>query len=155
MSTAHQFWHLTMHECPVKIARLDPGSAVPQWARSGHPLTSVTWNAKETSVIAAADEVPIGVVQAGPFHAFEIEGPLDFTLTGVLGGLLAPLAREGIAVITLSTFETDWILIPVDQSDQAATVWRYNGHTVDTDPQVRTAPPNDVLLEHPDVEGEV
>ncbi|GAB76445.1 hypothetical protein SAMN05421595_1573 [Austwickia chelonae] len=139
MSTAHQFWHLTMHERPVKIARLEPGSAVPQWARGGHPLTSVTWNAKETSVIAAADEVPIGVVQAGPFHAFEIEGPLDFTLTGVLGGLLAPLAREGVAVITLSTFETDWILIPVDQSKQAATVWRYNGHTVDGTSQLRQA----------------
>ncbi|MBW3084370.1 hypothetical protein KEM60_00557 [Austwickia sp. TVS 96-490-7B] len=131
MSTAHHFWHLSMHPRPVKIARLAPGSAVPQWARGGDPMTSVTWNAKETSVIAPADVVPIGVVQAGPFHAFEIEGPLDFTLTGVLGGLLGPLAQEGVAVITLSTFETDWILIPVDQSGRAATVWRQHGHAVD------------------------
>lgn len=131
MNTAHQFWHLTMHARPVSIARLEPGSAVPQWARGADPLTSVTWNAKETSVIAPSDLVPIGVTQAGPFHAFEIEGPLDFTLTGVLNGLLTPLAREAIAVITLSTFETDWILIPIDQSVRAANVWRYNGHVVD------------------------
>lgn len=95
------------------------------------PLTSVTWNAKETSVIAPADLVPADATQAGPFHAFEIEGPLDFTLTGVLNGLLKPLAQEAIAVITLSTFETDWILIPSEQSARAANVWRYNGHTVD------------------------
>lgn len=131
MSTAHQFWHLFGHDRPVKIARLDAGSAVPQWVRGGDPLTSVTWNAHETSVVAPADQVPIGVQQVGPFQAFEIRDPLDFTLTGVLNGLLTPLAREGISVFTISTFDTDWILVPVEQAERAANVWRYNGHTVE------------------------
>lgn len=131
MSTAHQHWHLTLHARPVKIARLPAGSEVPAWARGGDPLSSVTWNAQETSVIAAADAVPEQVPQAGPFHAVQIRGPLDITLTGVMSGLLGPLAEARIPVITLSTYETDWILVPADHVDRAANVWRYHGHTVE------------------------
>ncbi|QQS00953.1 MAG: ACT domain-containing protein [Austwickia sp.] len=138
MSTAHQYWALTLHPDPVKIARLAPGSDVPDWARGGEPLSSVTWNAEETSIIAPADRVPPELAQAGPFHPFQIEGPLDITLTGVMSGLLAPLAEARIPVITLSTFETDWILVPADHVERAANVWRYNGHSVvmvpNTDP---------------------
>lgn len=123
-------WHLRLHERPLKIARLDPGSAVPEWARRPGPLSSVTWNEFETSVIAPADVVPIGVDQAGPFQAFQVEGPLDFTLTGVLGGLLRPLAQVQVSVITMSTFETDWVLVPVDQVDIAAEALRRRGHTI-------------------------
>ncbi len=55
--------------------------------------------------------VPDGVVVQGPLTAFEIAGPLDFTMVGVLSGLLEPLARQGISILALSTFDTDWILV--------------------------------------------
>jgi len=131
VSTGHQFWELTIHARPVKIARLAPGADVPAWARDGEPLSSVSWNPAETSVIAPADGVPADLPQAGPFLAVQIQGPLDITLTGVLSGLLAPLAEARIPVITLSTYETDWILVPVDHVERAANVWRYHGHTVE------------------------
>ena len=70
------------------------------------------------------------VVHQRPFTAFEVEGPLDFALTGVLAELLAPLAAAGISVFTLSTFDTDWILVPGDDADQAAEEWRRPGHEV-------------------------
>lgn len=123
-------WHLTVHAEPLKLARLDPGSPVPEWARRPGPLSSVTWNAHETSIIARADLVPVGVHQAGPFRAFEIDGPLDFTLVGVLSGLLEPLAAHGVNVITKSTFDTDWILVPVEQVDTAVAAWRAEGHHI-------------------------
>lgn len=123
-------WQLTLHAEPLKLARLDPGSPVPDWARSGAPLSSVSWNAHETSVIAAAQAVPVGVHQAGPFQAFEIDGPLDFTLVGVLSGLLEPLAVHQVNVITTSTFDTDWILVPVEQVEVATRAWRAQGHRI-------------------------
>nr|WP_169330758.1 ACT domain-containing protein [Kineosphaera limosa] len=121
---------MALHTEPVKIARLEPGSPIPTWARSGGPLASVTWNAHETSVVAAADAVPIGVDQAGPFLAFEVQGPLDFTLVGVLRDLLDPLTGVGVSVVTMSTFDTDWFLVPLEQVGAVTDVWRAAGHTI-------------------------
>ncbi len=136
MSTGHQYWHLVVHARPVMIATLPPGAQVPDWARGGEPLTSASWTAEETSVVAPAELVPTDVPRAGPFHAVQIEGPLDITLTGVLSGLLAPLAHARIPVITLSTYQTDWILVPVEFVERAANLWRYHGHQVDGLPSV-------------------
>jgi hypothetical protein len=33
-------------------------------------------------------------------------------------------------VFTISTFDTDWILVPVVKADDAAEAWRRSGHTV-------------------------
>jgi hypothetical protein len=48
----------------------------------------------------------------------------------VLSALLAPLAEAGISVFTISTFDTDWILVPGAEADRAAEEWRRRGHTV-------------------------
>ena len=45
--------------------------------------------------------------------------------------LLAPLAEAGISVFTLSTFDTDWILVPASSADAAAEVWVSQGHAVE------------------------
>ena len=54
------------------------------------------------------------------FRAFQVEGPLDFALTGVLAGLLAPLARAGVPVFVLSTFQTDYLLVREEMAERAA-----------------------------------
>ena len=113
----------------LAVVRLGPGSEVPAWAESSS-IFSVTATATETSVVCAARNVPGKAVAHRPLTAFEVEGPLDFALTGVLSGLLAPLAEAGISVFTLSTFDTDWILVPRDEADRAAQVWRDAGHEV-------------------------
>ena len=66
----------------------------------------------------------------GPFRAFEIQGPLDFSLTGVLSEVLDPLARAEISVFTLSTFDTDWIQVPSTPQEPAVAALRSVGHTV-------------------------
>ena len=111
------------------MVRLGPGADVPAWAESSSIL-SVTATATETSVVCAAGSVPTKAPHQAPFTAFEVEGPLDFALTGILAGLLAPLAEDGISVFTLSTFDTDWILVPADRADDATEAWRRRGHTV-------------------------
>lgn len=77
----------------------------------------------------AAEAGPDVRVQ-GPFRALEVEGPLDFSLTGVLASLLVPLADAEVSVFTLSTFDTDWILVPADSADLAAEALTAAGHTV-------------------------
>jgi uncharacterized protein len=113
----------------LAVVRLGPGAEVPSWAESSS-LFSITVTATETSIVCAARSVPTKAVHQRPFTAFEVEGPLDFALTGVLAELLAPLAAAEISVFTLSTFDTDWILVPGDKADAAAEEWRRAGHEV-------------------------
>lgn len=66
----------------------------------------------------------------GPFRALEVRGPLDFSLTGVLASLLTPLADAEISVFTLSTFDTDWILVPAALTGAASEALTAAGHIV-------------------------
>ena len=122
---------LTLEQFPEKLAvvRLGAGAEVPAWAESSS-LFSITATAREASVVCAARSVPRKAQQAGPFTAFAVEGPLDFSLTGILAALLQPMAEVGISVFTISTFDTDWILVPLAEADRAAEEWRRRGHTV-------------------------
>ena len=113
----------------LAVVRLPPGSEIPAWAESSS-LFSITATARETSLVCARRSVPKKVQQAGPFTAFAVEGPLDFSLTGILAELLQPLADAEISVFTISTFDTDWVLVPVGEADRAAEEWRRRGHDV-------------------------
>lgn len=121
--------HLMRHAEPVAFVRL-PAGAEPHWDWRSGPLASITYTDSETSVVCAFASVPDGVVVQGPLTAFEIAGPLDFTMVGVLSGLLEPLARQGISILALSTFDTDWILVEADRTEDAQTTWKRTGNTV-------------------------
>lgn len=114
----------------LAVVRLGPGAVVPAWAESSS-IFSVTATATETSIVCAARSVPTKSVHQRPFTAFAVQGPLDFALTGVLVDLLTPLAQAEISVFTLSTYDTDWILVPAGDADRAAEAWRTSGHEVD------------------------
>lgn len=121
----------TLEQFPEKLAvvRLGPGAEIPSWAESSS-LFSITATALETSVVCAMRSVPKKAKQAGPFTAFAVKGPLDFALTGVLATLLQPLAAAEISVFTISTFDTDWVLVPINDAERAAEEWRRSGHEV-------------------------
>jgi hypothetical protein len=110
----------------LAVVRLGPGTDVPAWATSA-TVYSITATASETSIVCARRAVPRKATQAGPFLAFAVEGTLDFALTGVLHRLLGPLAEEKISVFTQSTYDTDWLLVPVGDAEKAAEAWRRSG----------------------------
>jgi uncharacterized protein len=121
--------HLMRHAPLIAFARLEAGRE-PDWDWRSGPLASITYTDSETSVVCAFDSVPSDVVRQGPLVGFEIAGPLDFTLVGVLSGLLDPLAKQGISILALSTYDTDWILVDAERSEDAAVIWKRGGHTV-------------------------
>ena len=121
----------TLLQFPEKLAivRLGPGAEVPKWAESAS-LFSVTATATETSLICATRSVPTKTPSIKPLTAFQVRGPLDPDATGILAGLLAPLADAEIPVYTLSTFDTDWIMVRLVDGAKATEAWQRQGHTV-------------------------
>jgi hypothetical protein len=121
----------TLLQFPEKLAivRLGPGAEVPKWAESAS-LFSVTATATETSLVCATRSVPTKTPSIKPLTAFQVRGPLDPDATGILASLLAPLAEAEIPVYTLSTFDTDWIMVRLVDGEKATEAWRRRGHTV-------------------------
>ena len=120
----------------LAVVRLGPGADIPAWAESSS-IFSVTATATGTSVVCAARDVPKKARHHKPYTAFAVvpeDGSADFDLssgvTGVLVSLLAPLAEAGVSVFVLSTFDTDWVLVPKNDADRAEDAWRRSGHEV-------------------------
>ena len=126
--------HLIQYRQALAAVRLPAGSSPPRWAK-GAPLASVSVTADETSVICPTSSLPDtlpGPVE-GPFTVVRVAGTLEFSQIGVMVSLLKPLADAGIPVLTVSTFDTDWVLVPAKSSAAAASVWRAAGYKVTED----------------------
>jgi hypothetical protein len=111
------------------VCRLEPQAAVPAWAMGG-PFFCITRTADELSIVCAEGAVPPGVRSEGGWRAFKLEGPFDFTQTGILASVLSPLAEAGVGVFALSTYDTDYVLIKGSQLEQAAAALEACGHSV-------------------------
>lgn len=53
-----------------------------------------------------------------------MEGKLEFSAIGVLAAILNPLAEAGISILSISTFDTDYVLVRTDLLEKAKTVLR-------------------------------
>jgi hypothetical protein len=111
------------------VCGLPAGSPIPGWALSGS-LVSVTRTSDELSICPQAN-VPPGTQSELGWRCFQVPGPLDFALTGILARLTAPLASVGVPVFVLSTFETDYLLIR--QADTARALAAWAGAEIDVD----------------------
>jgi len=56
------------------------------------------------------------------WRAFKVEGPLDFSLTGVLVSLADPLAEAQISIFAISTYDTDYLLVKDDDFKKAVKI---------------------------------
>lgn len=115
----------------LAVARLDAGEPVPDWAEGG-PIAAVVRSADELTVVCPSANLPDGVLRESGFRALLVRGPLDFGMTGVISSLSGPLARAGIPIFVLSTFDTDYLLVRERQLEQASRVLREAGHEVFT-----------------------
>jgi hypothetical protein len=112
------------------VCRLDPAEAVPAWAWSGQ-LASVTRTDAELSIVCAESSVPAAVGRAERgWRALRVVGPLDFNAIGVMASLAAPLARAGISILALATFDTDYLLVREPDLSRALTALRAAGQNV-------------------------
>jgi hypothetical protein len=113
----------------LAVCRLDPGRPIPAWAWCG-PLQSVTRTGDEISVICPEEAVPSGTKREQGRRALRVNGPLAFSEVGVLASLTAPLAAAGISILSLSTFDTDYLLVNESDLERAMEALREEGHHV-------------------------
>ena len=114
------------------VCRLAASDPLPSWfSLAGGDLAAVVRRgSEELSLVCGSDAPPPGVVAEREWAALEIEGPMEFTLTGVLASVAAPLADAGVPVFALATYDTDVVLVPGARAGDAVAALRGAGHEV-------------------------
>ena len=113
------------------VCRFDPQETPPGWVFESD-FFSVTRTAEELSVVCREEIVPEDVMREAGWMCLKVEGPLDFSLTGVLASLAVPLAEAGLSIFAVSTFDTDYLLVKAHDLDDAVVALTQAGHTVQT-----------------------
>jgi len=129
------------------ILRLDPNNTPPDWLWESD-FYSLTKTKDELSIVCDQTQVSTtlllqqqqqhqSVVEPG-WGLFKVEGPLEFGRTGILHELTEPLAKAGISMFTISTYDTDYILVKKGRLFEAGYQWILEGHHVHNLPKSRT-----------------
>jgi uncharacterized protein len=114
------------------VVRLEPDATVPAelLAPGGPGFVSVTRTPSELSVICPAGRAPVAARAEAGWRLLAVRGPLAFTLTGIIAALANELAAAGVALFTLSTFDTDYVLVKQTDLTRAVEALRAAGHEV-------------------------
>ncbi|MEU6644853.1 ACT domain-containing protein [Saccharomonospora sp. NPDC046836] len=114
------------------VARLDAKAPLPAQLLdgAGDALVSLTRTGAELSVVCPAGLAPAGAEVERNWRLLTVRGPLAFTLTGIIAALANELAAAGVALFTMSTFDTDHVLVRNDDLHRAVTALRTAGHEV-------------------------
>lgn len=115
------------------VVRLPAATPLPSWVLDGlrgpavHAkgddgvanvdFLSVSRTQDELSVVAATAHVPEScrgdatVKTEDGWRCIKVDGPLDFSLVGILSGIATPLAAAGVSIFAVSTYDTDYVMV--------------------------------------------
>ena len=93
---------------------------------------SVTRTPDEVSVVCEEEYAPEGAVSEPGWRCMRVVGPLDLSLTGIAAALTVPVAAAGVAVVLVSTYETDYMLVKEPALATAIAALEREGHAVET-----------------------
>lgn len=108
------------------VVRLSPHAPIPAWASTGD-FTSITRTPEELSIVCRAENLPDGIT-GSHWICLKLKGPFPFSLTGVLLAFIEPLSNNGIPIFAISTYDTDYVLIPEDSAARALNLLEESGH---------------------------
>lgn len=111
------------------VSRLDSTSKFPDWALKSS-FYSISRTASELSVVSETSLIPPGIKTEGGWRMMKVEGILDFSLTGILASITAPLAMSKISIFAVSTFDTDYVLVKEEDLVRSCEVLRLSGFEI-------------------------
>jgi hypothetical protein len=100
------------------VCRLTRNESIPKWAQDSD-FFSITKTSEELSIVCHEDSIPSEIKCERDWRILKIEGPLDFSLIGILASISTILAQKGISIFAISTYDTDYILIKNKDIDNA------------------------------------
>lgn len=112
---------------PFAVLRFPPTSKIPVWAKRG-PFTSITRTPHELSVICQESQIPPEQAAERGWYLMGCQGPMEFSAVGIMAELAGTLAGADLSILTVATYDTDYLLTRNPKRAQAAL--RKAGHEV-------------------------
>ena|SRR2546422_1481201 len=111
------------------ICHFDAKAPVPEWAGNGE-FVSITRTSDELSIVCLERNIPADAPCINGWRVLKCEGPLDFTLIGVMSSIAEPLADAAVAIFPIATHDTDYVLVKELQLEIAVNALAAYGHNV-------------------------
>lgn len=103
------------------VCRLSTDEAVPSWAFKGE-FFSITKTEDELSIVCLEENISEKIKSEKGWRVLKVEGPLDFSLVGILSKISGLMAKNDISIFAISTYDTDYILIKDENIKKAIEV---------------------------------
>ena len=127
---------LTWLDSTRRIHRLAPESrSFPGWSDLGSSLAAVVRTPEEITVITDDDGAnPAQGPSSGPWSTFRVRGAIPHDVTGVLAGMSTALAEAGIPIFVVSTFDTDYVMVPTERMSDTSEALARAGYRFENTP---------------------
>ena len=121
---------LTVLESRFALCRLQPGDAIPEWTSAAREFLTISRTPTELSIVVDEIAVPQSVEATRGYRALRVEGPLPLEMVGVAVSIAGPLADQGISIIPIGTYDTDYILVRDIDLPHAVATLTAAGHSL-------------------------
>jgi hypothetical protein len=111
------------------VSKLKSDAKIPDWA-SATDFISVTRTEDELSIICPEDDVPTSVECERGWRCIKVAGPLEFSLVGVMASVLNPLKEAKLSIFAISTYDTDYVLVKIENFEKALEALVKAGHNL-------------------------
>ncbi|MDG4835806.1 ACT domain-containing protein [Micromonospora sp. WMMD967] len=115
------------------VCRLAAGTTVPDATSNDlrdTDVVTVSWTSDGISVICPTDRAPAQAVVETVWRCLRVAAPMEPNGTGSLAALVDPLAEARVSVVTFSTFDTDYLLVPAVRLTEGIAALQRAGHRV-------------------------
>ncbi|MBX2816332.1 MAG: ACT domain-containing protein [Saprospiraceae bacterium] len=116
---------LTLEVMPwtLGICQWPKEEPLPEWVRRSE-FWSITHTHDEVSIVCEERLIPKEMQSELEWSILKVLGPLDFALTGILSQITAPLAEAEISIFSLSTYDTDYVMVKSSTLDEVCGILR-------------------------------
>lgn len=113
------------------IMKFPAHTKIPASFHEINAFKSITYTDDECSIIVPSNtlETDLALSVDDDWFIIQVVGELDFSLVGILTQLANPLAENKISIFSLSTYNTDYLLIKNKDKEKAIHVLQDCGHT--------------------------
>lgn len=112
------------------IYKFNHEACLPDWVYSSD-FYSITRTKDELSVVAVQiKDIPAEILYNSAWRILKIAGPLALSITGIIAEIADIFKNNNIPIFTISTFDTDYIMIKEKDLEPGLNALRKNGHSV-------------------------
>ena len=112
------------------IYKFKSGCVLPDWIYLSD-FYSITKTKDELSVIAIPpDSISEKITCSKDWRILKVDGPLDFSLIGIIADISIILKEKKISIFTISTYDTDYILVKQNKLNIGIKALRDKKYTI-------------------------